>query len=452
MPLNESVAECESVAPTKNSPLEYGEYLLGIYDAEQITQAQLSERVGQNRSTLSHYLKMARWSAELKTWIRASSDVLTNTDIIQAARKCADEEAVYVFLEGVSAKRAAKAVRRGASQKTELRATGDSELCNTPPVATDRNNKATLVAELESNKKALQKEREAIVALADELKCNKLALLEERRKNVQIAEELDSKDAELGTVTSQIVDLEENLKAAYDAADHDSESGRDWRLTAISYTFWLLVIPVTVSFTRSVLASFSFPEYEMMLGIGTTDLAALALSLAVDGLIFILLGVRGRWWPAGAAIVLIAGNCLGAYWVAEKVADKPGREARAVQIVQLNEQLRAAKKQRSKARGEYLAVKWKGSADAEGCESGSSRSKCYGPYRTLAQEAQAKYLGAVALVRDLEKDVSKSPPQDSTGAHDSDDIWFHLGYYVLIWALILVTKALDNMRRERTRF
>lgn len=450
MTLSEYTAASESPVPTKETPLEYGEYLLGIYESEEITQAQLSEKVGQNRSTLSHYLKMARWSAELKTWIRASSDVLTNTDILRAARTCADEEAVFVLLEGVSEKRADKQYRGGASRKAKPEPALTSEVCNTRDVVAKLGNNAALVAEVESNKKALRDERETVVALADELKCNKMALLAERRRSLQVAEELDKKQAELSSVALKVAELEEELKGAQDAVDQDIlPTDRDWRLTAISYTFWLLVIPVTVSFTRSVLASFSFPDYDILLGIGTTDLAAVALSLAVDGLIFILLGVRGRWWTAGAAVMLIAGNCLGAYWVADKAADRPGQEARAAQTAQLNERLREAKKQRSDAKGNYLAIKWKGSADAEGCEEGTSRTKCYGPYRTLGLEAQGKYLSAVSMVKDLESEASKRPPLESTRTHDSADIWFHLGYYILIWALILVTKALDNLRREQ---
>jgi len=84
----------------KKDPLEWAEFLHKFYSAG-YTQQQIAKALGENRCEIGRYLKMARWPDEMKNYIKRHQSVLSNTDLIHAARdfKKSDEIKAYNFLQ-----------------------------------------------------------------------------------------------------------------------------------------------------------------------------------------------------------------------------------------------------------------------------------------------------------------------------------------------------------------
>lgn len=228
--------------------------------------------------------------------------------------------------------------------------------------------------------------------------------------------------------------------------DAAEECKGDWRLRAIAITFWLLVIPVTVTFTQSVLRAFEFPETRLLQAVTSLDVAAVALSVAVDSLIYILLAVKGKMWPPLVAFALIAGNCAAAYWVAEKAQNIPALEAHGNKVAALEAEVSAADTDMAEVYGKYLAVKWKGSPDPEACEKKIAGATCRAPYTTQASILHGEYLGNKNKLERLSERLEELKEKPEFASHHSEkDLWFHLGYYAVIWSLILVAKRVEKM-------
>ena len=85
-------------AVDKKDPVGFGEYILYL-KTKGLTQTAIAEKLGQNKSELSRYVKIGRWSKDLKDFANKNREILGNTRLIKAARDHRTEEEAFTFLK-----------------------------------------------------------------------------------------------------------------------------------------------------------------------------------------------------------------------------------------------------------------------------------------------------------------------------------------------------------------
>ncbi|NQY01294.1 MAG: hypothetical protein HRT70_09270, partial [Flavobacteriaceae bacterium] len=206
------------------------------------------------------------------------------------------------------------------------------------------------------------------------------------------------------------------------------------RYSALIIAFWLFIVPVTTQFVQDCLESFSFQKIPYLAAVPVIYLS-LILAVALDILIFSLLN-RIDKASRLIAISLVVLNCAGAYFVSNKNSKRPVIVKVEQEKGRIKEKIEKLEVAVSKQKAEYLATKWPNQIDPISCE--GQVIDCGLPYTSKAQEAFKEYMAVKDLLTTKKKTLAElgNHPQPKEG---SSDIFWHIGYYVVIWILLLIT-------------
>jgi hypothetical protein len=207
----------------------------------------------------------------------------------------------------------------------------------------------------------------------------------------------------------------------------------DLKLNAMLAIFWLFVIPVTSKFVEQCLTSFSFDEIEY-LSMVPTSILALIFAITFDLFVFSLLNGKKKYQVAG--IFLIVLNCIGAYFVSSKNLNTNTSKKILENEQEFKSEIYRLESKVSRTKAEYLTTKWPNESSPELCE--TEKKSCGLPFTSRAKEKHIEFLANNQLLG-LKKQGLNLIYRNPVSAVDPTDLYWHLGYYIIIWMLLLMT-------------
>lgn len=390
--------EMEQKNVTKKDPLRFGDFLLAEITTSNISQSDLAKKLGQNRTELGRYVRIGRWSNETKQFINHNRKLISNTAIIKAARENKDEAMALRYLKGVVKSK---------------QAPSESACKNSQPDPTPIPSPHMVLSLQEENR-----------LLSDEV-----SRLNEKLN--QLVNRLDEGNGPSGhNEESDNGDKELNFTAKFHRFFRFLNI---LKFSAISCVFWIFLVPVTAKFVEQCLFSFSFDKVEYLSFLSVPHLS-LILAATFDLLVFSLINGSVKFQRIG--LLLICLNCSGAYFISYKNAEIDSHEILQERISKVQNEISTLESKVAKNKAKYLSQKWPGFSNPELCE--LKKKSCGLPYTSKSKEFLQEYLASKALwntKRENLKEIYNNP----VSKQDPTDIYWHVGYYILIWMLLLVT-------------
>lgn len=400
---------------SKKDPIIYGEYLVSRMKEENVTQTQLASVLGENRTELGRYVKIGKWSADFKSYISENKEKISNTHLIKAARDFKGEEQASDYIKNI--------IRQACTVPTPIQAQSQNLV---KPIRNDH----MLDCLINENRK-LESEicdlKECIISLNK--KVSSLPSLEgcqTEKPRHDLSEEKDRGDT--GDTQKQCIDWRAKIR---DAVAYIL----DLRFTAMSAILWICLIPVTAMFIEHCLESFSFDRMKYLSSVPLTSLALL-LACTVDLLIFQLLKLD-KWFArvCGGALILL--NCFGAYYISGKNESNLAREAIQRKLLMANQKVETLESNLAELYSDYLLTKWPDQTNPAKCE--SQEIDCGLPYSTAAKNKFSKYISEKQIFDSANSKLSQLETMEASYIHiSSNDIYWHLGYYVFLWFLLVL--------------
>ena len=390
---------------SKKDPLKYGEFLLNQISTKNVTQSELAKQLGQNRTELGRYVRIGKWSKKLKEYIISNRNYLRNTVIINAAREFRDENDAFVYLQSVVAQ----------SQDAALDLT---------PIP---------------NQHMLK------------------SLLEENQK---LKEDVSLLQCTLASLTSQIDTLKECINQS-DLPEQqlDKKNSYFWNIPLasvrqvkliltklisilkyklIKLVLWFSAVPVTAVFIEHCLDNFAI-EHLPYLNLVPVTYLALALAIAFDLLIFSLLSQnRHLKFSIFTAIMLISLNAAGAYFISSKNSNESSIAESKKEQEALKKEIDLLRSETAQKRAEYLISKWPNQINPNDCE--EKKIACGNPYSSRSKRQFLEYFSSKEIMNAKIAEL-KNVRENSLSKPNAtpNDIYWHIGYYITIWVLLLIT-------------
>lgn len=390
---------------SKKDPLKYGEFLLNQISTKNVTQSELAKQLGQNRTELGRYVRIGKWSKKLKEYIISNRNYLRNTVIINAAREFKDENDAFVYLQSVVAQ-------------------GQDGALDLTPIP---------------NQHMLK------------------SLLEENQK---LKEDVSSLQCTLASLTNQIDTLKECINQSVQHGwRSDKKNSYIWNIPLaslmqvkllltklinilkfklIELVLWFSAVPITAVFIEHCLKNFSIERLPYLSLVPVTYLA-LALAIAFDLLIFSLLSQsRHLKFSIFTAVMLISLNAAGAYFISSKNSNESSFAESKKEQDAIKKEIDLLRSETAQKRAEYLISKWPNQINPNDCE--EKKMDCGNPYTSRSKRQFLEYLSSNemmnAKIAELKNVREKSLSIPNTAPND---IYWHIGYYITIWVLLLIT-------------
>lgn len=393
---------------SKKDPLGFGEYLVKRMKSENVTQTQLASILGENRTELGRYVKIGKWSANFKSYLFKNKDKISNTHLIKAARDFRYEHQAIEYIENI--------------------VTSAGGHSNQPVPIRNEHMLDNLVRENRKLESEICELKECIISL--NRKISNLPSCTDTPSQRSELTPLDEADTQKACITRwlKIRDTFSNI------FNH--------RFTAMCVILWVCLIPVTAMFIEHCLKSFSFDKVQYLSSL-PLSLLALMLAITIDLLIFSLLKLDH--WPARVCgSILIALNCCGAYFISSKNTSALDIEAYQSKLLSKEARIVSLEEKVANLYAKYLSTKWPNQANPYGCE--SKEVDCGLPFSTKAQEIHTEFLAAQNLLDSKMgtlKEMESLPI--SLKQTSLNDVYWHLGYYILLWILLLLTAWMQHI-------
>ena len=152
----------------------------------------------------------------------------------------------------------------------------------------------------------------------------------------------------------------------------------------------------------------------------------------------------------GIAVLILAGNILGAYFLFKKEMKIEETFQTILKIEALETKLSNLKDQAAEAEAIYLAAKFPNASDPKSCEEGLS-STCGKIFKKASRSERISFLSKSAQVTRLEKDISKFKTQSPNKTVTGGAFWFHFSYYCGVWLLLFSVIRLEGIEKRRRR-
>jgi len=188
-------------------------------------------------------------------------------------------------------------------------------------------------------------------------------------------------------------------------------------------------------FIEHCLESFSFNRLQYLSSVPLSSLALL-LACTVDLLIFHLLKLD-KWFAKSCGAALIILNCFGAYYISGKNESNLALEEIQKKLQTANQKVEKLESNLADLYTDYLLTKWPDQTNPAKCE--SLEIDCGLPYSTAAKKKFSKYISEKQIFNSASSKLRDLESMQNSYIHiSSTDIYWHLGYYIFLWFLLIL--------------